>query len=310
MLYSFVFAAVLSAALTQGVALPGSSSLVHPGLGILARQQSKSTCLQSNLIQSASGLTGQESGTSGIKAGQAKSETDKDNFINFCAGQTITNGQQITAGSCNGIPMGKIPAQKNMISAIITNPQPGTKLQASTTFNVSVQTTHLKAGVFVNPTTNYYTAPQDLDGAGDIIGHCHVTIQDIGSMDSTTPPDPSKFAFFKGIDDAGNGKGLLQATVSGGLPAGTYRVCTMIAAANHQPVAMPVAQRGAQDDCTKFEVGGGGGGGGGTATPTPTPSGAAGGAKKGTGGATAPKPKKSGTAKDGKKDAKKDKKGN
>ncbi|GKT88384.1 LOW QUALITY PROTEIN: ribosomal protein S17 [Colletotrichum tofieldiae] len=308
MLYSFVFAAVLSAALTQGVALPGSSSLVHPGLGILARQQSKSTCLQSNLIQSASGLTGQESGTSGIKAGQAKSETvaytvakqlskhtnhpsDKDNFINFCAGQTITNGQQITAGSCNGIPMGKIPAQKNMISAIITNPQPGTKLQASTTFNVSVQTTHLKAGVFVNPTTNYYTAPQDLDGAGDIIGHCHVTIQDIGSMDSTTPPDPSKFAFFKGIDDAGNGKGLLQATVSGGLPAGTYRVCTMIAAANHQPVAMPVAQRGAQDDCTKFER-------------------RCRGAKKGTGGATAPKPKKSGTAKDGKKDAKKDKKGN
>jgi hypothetical protein len=38
----------------------------------------------------------------------------------------------------------------------------------------------------------------------------------------------------------------------------------MIAARNHQPVNMPVAQRGAQDDCTKFEVvaeqGGQGGG--------------------------------------------------
>ena len=136
---------------------------------------------------------------------------------------------------------------------MITNPKLGSKIPADTTFNISVQTAHLKAGNFVNPTTNYYTAPQDLDN-GDIIGHCHVTVQDIGSLDSTTPPDPSKFAFFKGIDDAGNGRGLLQAVVEGGLPPGVYRVCTMIAAQNHQPVAMPVAQRGAQDDCTKFEV--------------------------------------------------------
>ncbi|KAJ3951210.1 Pathogenicity cluster 5 protein d [Colletotrichum tropicale] len=194
------------------------------------------------------------------------------NFINFCEGQTITNGKQITAGSCNGIPMGKLPAQKNMISAMITNPQPGTKLQAGQTFNVSVQTTHLKAGNFVNPTTNYYTAPQDLDGNGDIIGHCHITIQDIGSLTSQTPPDPSKFAFFKGIDDAGNGKGLLQAAVEGGLPAGTYRVCTMIAAQNHQPVAMPVAQRGAQDDCTKFVVEKSSNGGSKTGAAKPTAS--------------------------------------
>lgn len=150
--------------------------------------------------------------------------------------------------------MGKIPASTNMISAMILNPQAGKTVTAGTTFNISVQTTHLNAGNFVNPTTNYYTAPQDLDANGDIIGHCHVTVQDIGSLDSTTPPDPTRFAFFKGIDDAGNGQGLLQAVVSGGLPVGVYRVCTIIAAQNHQPVAMPVAQRGAQDDCTKFEV--------------------------------------------------------
>jgi transcription initiation factor TFIID subunit 15 len=58
----------------------------------------------------------------------------------------------------------------------------------------------------------------------------------------------------KGIDDVGNGNGLLQATVTGGLHVGIYRVCTMIAPRNHQPVNMPDAQRGAQDDCTKFEV--------------------------------------------------------
>lgn len=60
--------------------------------------------------------------------------------------------------------------------------------------------------------------------------------------------------FFKGIDDAGDGKGLLKAVVDGGLKKGAYRVCTMIAARNHQPVMMPVAKRGPQDDCNKFTV--------------------------------------------------------
>lgn len=150
--------------------------------------------------------------------------------------------------------MGKIPATANMISAMITFPQPGDTITAGKSFDVTIQTTHLDAGVFVNPTTNYYTAPQDLNEEGDIIGHCHLTVQSIGDLKSTTPPDPATFAFFKGIDDAGDGAGLLTATVTDGLPEGAYRVCTMIAASNHQPVNMPVAQRGAQDDCTKFEV--------------------------------------------------------
>jgi hypothetical protein len=151
--------------------------------------------------------------------------------------------------------MGKIPAKTNMISAIILNPLPGDKVPASQTFNVTVQTQHLDAGFFSNPTTNYYTAPQDLNANGDIIGHCHVTVQTLGSsLAPTTPPDPTTFAFFKGIDDAGNGRGLLNAVIDGGLSPGFYRVCTLISAQNHQPVNMPIAQRGAQDDCTKFEV--------------------------------------------------------
>lgn len=181
--------------------------------------------------------------------------SDAGNFINFCAGRTLTNGEQKTEGSCNGIPMGRIPAVSNMPSAIITYPEHGDRLAPHTTFNVTIQTSHLRAGYLVNPSTNYYTAPQDLDEHGDIIGHCHVTIQEIGSYRTRVPPDPTRVAFFKGIDDAGDGRGGLSAEVAGGLAPGVYRVCTMIAARNHQPVAMPVAQRGAQDDCTKFEVG-------------------------------------------------------
>ena len=82
-----------------------------------------------------------------------------------------------------------------------------------------------------------------------------LTVQDMGAnLNPKTPMNPEVFVFFKGINDAGNGNLLLSATVTGGLPRGNYRVCTMASASNHQFVQMPVAQRGAQDDCTKFTV--------------------------------------------------------
>jgi len=156
--------------------------------------------------------------------------------------------------------MGKIPSTSNMISAIIISPKPAENIAASTTFTISVQMKGLTAGSFTNAAATYYSAPQNLAGNGQIIGHTHVTVQDLGnSLQPSTAPDPVQFAFFKGINDAGNGNGLLSATVTGGLPAGNYRVCSMTSSSNHQPVLMPVAQRGAQDDCQKFTVGGGNG---------------------------------------------------
>jgi hypothetical protein len=155
--------------------------------------------------------------------------------------------------------MGDIPAKTSMVSSIITYPTTGGKAIASdTTFNITVQTQNLAAGSFTNADATYYAAPQFLDG-GIIVGHTHVTVQDLGSsLNPTAALDATQFAFFKGINDAGNGKGLLTATVTGGLPAGNYRVCTMASASNHQPVLMPVAQRGTSDDCTKFVVSGSG----------------------------------------------------
>lgn len=37
------------------------------------------------------------------EAQQKKSATSQNNFINNCAGKTLTNGLQILTGSCNGI---------------------------------------------------------------------------------------------------------------------------------------------------------------------------------------------------------------
>lgn len=151
--------------------------------------------------------------------------------------------------------MGQIPSKDNMISSIITFPQNGDTVQAGQDFTISVQTNGLEAGSFTNADATYYSAPQQVNGNGNVVGHTHVTVQDLGSsLNPEQPPDPTQFAFFKGINDAGNGQGLLSADVEGGLPAGNYRVCTLTSASNHQPVIMPVAQRGAQDDCTKFTV--------------------------------------------------------
>jgi hypothetical protein len=161
--------------------------------------------------------------------------------------------------------MGKIPSVNRMVSAVITNPQNGQDLDASTTFEIEVQIKDMQLGAFTNAQNTYYSAPQDLNGQGQIIGHTHVTVQDTGNtLNPTQPLDPTQFAFFKGINDNGNGQGRLTAEVAGGLPTGCYRVCTMSSASNHQPILMPVAQRGAQDDCRYFSVGGacanGGGG--------------------------------------------------
>ena len=140
--------------------------------------------------------------------------------------------------------MGDIPSSGNMISTIITNPGPGDTIAANQDFDVNVQIANLVAGSFTNPDSTYYAAPQALQG-GKVVGHTHVTIQSLGNnIATTTPPDAGTFAFFKGINDAGNGNGGLSATVTGGLPPGVYRVCTMTSASNHQPVTMPVSQFG------------------------------------------------------------------
>jgi len=190
-------------------------------------------------------------------AGQTASETSTNNFINFCLTTLkqfpLTDGQQLKGGSCNNAPMGLLPAADKMVSTIIIFPQDGDVVEANKDFTISVLSTNIKLGVFTNAQQTYLAAPQTLDpSTNEIIGHTHVTVQPITS--TTTPPDPTKFAFFKGINTAADAQGQVSADVAGGLPPGDYRVCTMTSAANHQPVVMPIAQRGSQDDCVRFKA--------------------------------------------------------
>lgn len=63
-----------------------------------------------------------------------------------------------------------------MISSIITFPKNGDTIDAEKDFTITVQTQNLKAGAFTNADATYYAAPQQLDGAGQVIGHTHVTV--------------------------------------------------------------------------------------------------------------------------------------
>src|SRR4051812_48978626 len=100
------FSRIASAAALMSVALavPQQQKANNGGNGGTgtAAQGSTGTTLQSNAIQSGSFADGSNE-IGSAEVGQAKSATSQNNFINFCSGQTLTNGLQITTGSCNGI---------------------------------------------------------------------------------------------------------------------------------------------------------------------------------------------------------------
>jgi hypothetical protein len=99
----------------------------------------------------------------------------------------------------------------------------------------------------VNAQQNYFAAPQTLNDGGQIVGHSHIVVQQLTSLTDTTPGDPSKFAFFKGLNAAAV-NGIVSANVTSGLPAGFYRISSINTAANHQPVLVAVAQHDSLDD--------------------------------------------------------------
>jgi hypothetical protein len=182
--------------------------------------------------------------------------TSTNNFINFCLtvpNLPITNGKQITTGSCNPAPMGAIPSTDNMPSAKFQNPKNGDVIKANTAFTIQMAINNMQTGFFVNAQENYFSAPQQLNAQGQIQGHSHVVVEALDSLTQTTPTNPKNFAFFKGLNAAAQ-NGVLTADVTSGLPAGVYKVSSINTAANHQPVLVPIAQHGSLDDVVYFTV--------------------------------------------------------
>jgi hypothetical protein len=78
--------------------------LTHLHGGIHKRQNTDltATVLAANAVQTGSFSDGSNE-IGAAEVGQALSKTSTNNFINNCAGKTLTNGLQIVGGSCNGI---------------------------------------------------------------------------------------------------------------------------------------------------------------------------------------------------------------
>ncbi|PPQ83413.1 hypothetical protein CVT26_004367 [Gymnopilus dilepis] len=190
------------------------------------------------------------------EVGQVASLTSSNNFINFCLtvpNLPITNGKQITTGSCNPAPIGVIPSTDNMPSAKFAFPQNFGTVKANQSFTIQMNIQNLETGHFVNAQENYFSAPQQLNAQGQIQGHSHVVIEQLNSLTDTTPTDHKKFAFFKGLNAAAV-SGQLTASVDNGLAPGVYRLASINTAANHQPAIVPVAQHGSLDDAIYFTV--------------------------------------------------------
>ncbi|KAJ7630462.1 hypothetical protein FB45DRAFT_1027684 [Roridomyces roridus] len=211
-----------------------------------------SLTLDPNIIQTTG--TGQEPPV----AGQASALTSKNNFANICSlglpNVPITNGLQLTGGSCNPIPIGNIPSIQNVPSSKFQSPTNGETLKANTPFNVTLAVKNIQIGTFTAATETYYANPQTLNAQGQIIGHTHIVIEAIDALDSTTVTDPLKFAFFKGVDDAADANGQVTVPVAAGLAAGVYRMGTIMSSATHQPVIVAVAQHGIVDDVIYMTV--------------------------------------------------------
>jgi hypothetical protein len=189
-------------------------------------------------------------------AGQVASLTSTNNFINFCLtvpNLPITNGKQIATGSCNPAPIGMIPSTDNMPSSKFTFPPNFGTIKAGQTFTIEMAIKNMQAGFFVNAQANYFAAPQQLNSKGQIQGHSHVVVEQLSALDQTTPTDPKKFTFFKGLNAAAQG-GKLTADVPNGLQPGFYKLSSINTASNHQPVIVPVAQHGSLDDAIYFTV--------------------------------------------------------
>jgi len=211
-----------------------------------------SLTLDPRVIQPGLALDGQQVPV----AGQVPSLTSKNNFINFCLTQNVplTDGKQVRAGSCNVVPMGRIIPKANLPSSKFVFPKNFSTLKANQPFTIQMKVKNMDLGFFTNAQLNYYAAPAQLNDANIIVGHTHVVIEPLTSLDQTEPADPTAFAFFKGVNSPPNGDGVVTADVAKGLAAGTYRLFSINTASNHQPVLASVAQHGSMDDGIYFTV--------------------------------------------------------
>ncbi|KAK4689891.1 hypothetical protein P7C73_g172, partial [Tremellales sp. Uapishka_1] len=224
---------------------------------------------------------------------QAASAVSNNNFLSFCDGNTITDGKQITGGSCNPVPMGQathLSHTEICLTNALSHQANMATIKAGETFDIDVASSGLDTGSFTDAAADYYAGPQQVNPkTGNTIGHIHVVVEQMQSLTSTALLNPNKFAFFKGIDGEANGMWRQSSTQAalfisilsdsaGNLDGYRHwRVdCWVLSNMYDQlriessvsyllfyssitypmtrSVVMPIAQRGAENTCSYFTV--------------------------------------------------------
>jgi hypothetical protein len=132
-------------------------------------------------------------------------------------------------------------------SSKFTYPRNGDILAPNAPLTVGLAVTNFATGNFANEETSFMAAPQQLDSSGRILGHPFIVFEQLTSLDDFDTTDPTTFTLFKGIQSQADSTGVVTTTLTG-LPTGFYRVTSMLATANGQPLLLPVIQHGAVDD--------------------------------------------------------------
>ncbi|THU97789.1 hypothetical protein K435DRAFT_619218, partial [Dendrothele bispora CBS 962.96] len=203
-----------------------------------------SLTIDPNVIASGFANDGQDQPTEG----QVASLASTNNFINICLtvpNLPVTNGKQITTGSCNPSPIGVLPSFSKMPSTKFVFPPNGGSLSAGDPFTIALAVRNPgQALQFTNIQESFLAAPQQLDGQGFVQGYYAVVIDQLVDLFQTTPTDPKNFVFWRAIFNQAVNNGMVTVDVTTGLPSGTYRITSMVYAMNHQPVFSPIEQHG------------------------------------------------------------------
>lgn len=179
----------------------------------------------------------------------------------FCiaAGGEQASGKQAVGNErlCCSTPQGLIPEVTKMVSTMITTPASDSKVNAAKGFKIDFTVTGLMAGQSKDLKTQFLLDSQSLDAkTGLIKGSAQISIQALSK--DLKAPVAKTVSFFQALTTKSDAAGVTNFKVdikpNEIKTKGPHRICTVSRSAGGQPVVMPVAQRGAQDDCIRIDV--------------------------------------------------------
>jgi len=181
---------------------------------------------------------------------------------NVCGASSLsaTGGKQSALRSCSATQLGELPDANHMPSTFIAQPKYFEVISRGKSFTILVRTRGFEGGNLANPDTEYFSFSQQLNKGGIIKGHASVVIQRVNESapssspspkGNANPPNPEQIAFFQEISSAAN---EFTVSVPGIASLGVHRICVDLFSFSRQPVVMPVAQRGAQSDCSRVVI--------------------------------------------------------